>query len=433
MSKEIEALKFFRDKKEYHRILIEIFKKYKSLGKLSGTFKLKNLTKEEQMILAPLNHKYFVAREANVSIKKFIEYFCSGKFEQIDFTKVLSMYFKDDLITYKEEKMQNRTKKEDFFHELIYNNRGTNAENWIREMISKKNYGYNIINTNYGVYEKNDKICDLKVILDNVFRGFNLLKFQTNYIESLPIFSSKVTRNPHYFDINTMPSKILIHGICYELKREYPKNAEEIAEILYNAGILRDEVSNFVVTFGLKAYKEDMELDFIKSFTEFQQPLILTLGNLNKIDKFTCNKDKLFIFENPSLFSEVIKKTIDLKPSIICTSGQLKLASLVLLDKIIKNVEEIYYSGDFDPEGIFIANKLRMRYKNKLKFWRFRVEDYIKSVSHKEIPYSRMTILDNIKDRDIKELIEKIKEKGLAGYQELLIKDYVKDIRNIIG
>lgn len=432
LDKEKEALKFFQDKKEYKRILTRIFEKYKRLGKLSGNFELKDLTEEERIILAPLHHKYFAAKEAKVSVKKFVDYFCSGKFQGLDFPKVLAIYFKDDLITYKEEKEDNERKKDEFLKKILSINKGTRAEVWIKEMLESKSFGYSIINKNYQVYNKENKLEEFKRILNNVFKGFNSLTFSDTNSESLPMFSSKITKDPHYFDVNTTAGKILIYGICYKLKKEYPKSAEDTTEILYAAGILKDDISSFIATFGLKAYKGDRELDFVYSFTEFEEHLIFTLGNLSKIDKFICNKNRLFIFENPSLFSEVVKRTVDLKPSIICTSGQIKLAALVLIDKTIENVEEVYYSGDFDPEGIFIANKLKMRYGDKLKFWRFGVEDYLKVISDKEIPYSRNTMLDNIKNSEIIPLIEKLKHKGLAGYQELLIEDYVKDVTEII-
>ncbi|MCR1974278.1 hypothetical protein NSA52_09060 [Clostridium sporogenes] len=59
--------------------------------------------------------------------------------------------------------------------------------------------------------------------------------------------------------------------------------------------MLKDDISSFTVTFGLKAYKESVELEFIYSFTEFSEPLIFTLGNLSKIDKFVCNKNRYHI------------------------------------------------------------------------------------------------------------------------------------------
>ncbi|WP_209700908.1 TIGR02679 domain-containing protein [Clostridium algifaecis] len=430
LSKEMEAIKFFQSKNEYKRILSEIFKKYKRFGKFTGIFELKDLTEEEKRILAPLNYKYFNAKEAKISVKKFLDYFCSGKFEELDFAKVLEIYFKDDLTTYREEKEDEQRKKEEFFKELLSINKRTIAVVWLQEALEAKKFGYNILIKNYEDYNKNNKLEDFKTFLNNVLSGIDSLTFNANDLESLPIFSSRITKDPHYFDINTTAGKILIHAICYRLRIEFPKDAEETAEVLYSAGLSKDDVSSYIATFGLRAYRGKIELKFMYGFTEIGEPLIITLGNLSKIDKVICNKNRLFIFENPSLFSEIIKRTGEFKPSILCTSGQLKLASVVLLDKIVENVEEIYYSGDFDPEGIAIADKLKIRYGDKLKFWRFDVEDYLKIISNKAISSIRMSKLRNIKNAELEPLIQEIKKNGMAGYQELLIEEYIEDIWN---
>jgi hypothetical protein len=189
------------------------------LGKLSGNFELKDLTEEERIILAPLHHKYFAAKEPKVSVKKFVDYFCSGKFQGLDFPKVLAIYFKDDLITYKEEKEDNERKKDEFFKKILSINKGTRAEVWIKEMLESKSFGYSIINKNYQVYNKENKLEEFKKILNNVFKGFNSFTFSYEHSESLPMFSSKITKDPHYFDVNTTAGKNLIYGICYKLKK----------------------------------------------------------------------------------------------------------------------------------------------------------------------------------------------------------------------
>lgn len=422
-------------KKSYHN-----YNKYilflKAKDYLEKETYISNLAKEREKLLHSIeelkNKKDIREKEAEA---------LKGKYDKarVEYEELI----KDDIFSTKnelenlkreideEEKEERERKKEEFFKELILINKGIRAELWLEEILKNKSFGYSMISKNYEAYYKENKINEFKVFLDYILKGFNSLTFNTNDSENLPIFSSKTTKDPHYFDVDKPAGKILIHGICFELKREYPRDVEETAELLYSAGILKDDVSSSIAAYGLKAYKKNYELDFIYSFTKFGEPLTFTLGNLSKIDKFLCNKNRLFIFENPSLFSEVIKRIGKLNPSIICTSGQLKLASLILLDKLIEGVEEIYYSGDFDPEGISIANKLKIRYGDKLKFWRFDVEDYLKIISHKKISSISKAKLDNIENDELSPLIEKIKEKGLAGYQELLIEDYIDDINSL--
>ncbi len=90
-------------------------------------------------------------------------------------------------------------------------------------------------------------------------------------------------------------------------------------------------------------------------FFNAYEPLQVSLWNLSKVDKIISKRNKVFVFENPTVFSEVLYRSSKEKPSIICTYGQVKLASLILLDNLVENGTHIYYSGDFDPEGLIIA------------------------------------------------------------------------------
>ena len=42
----------------------------------------------------------------------------------------------------------------------------------------------------------------------------------------------------------------------------------------------------------------------------------------------------------------------------MCTYGQVRLSGIILLNLLIESGLKIYYSGDLDPEGIQIADKL---------------------------------------------------------------------------
>ncbi|MCG4570771.1 DUF2397 family protein [Clostridium cochlearium] len=296
-------------KREEEKILIESLIKNNKI--IFG--ELETISKSQRSILLRWLSKGRTNKNG-ISKTEYGKVYKVEKLGKGDFARVLSIYFKDNLVTHKKEREERERKKEEFFKELVLINKGTRAELWLKEILENKNFGYSIINKNYEAYYKENKIDKFKVLLDYILKGFNSLTFNTNDSENLPMFSSKITKDPHYFDVDKPAGKILIHGICFELKREYPRDVEETAELLYSAGILKDDVSSSIATYGLKAYKKNYELDFIYRFTEFGEPLIFTLGNLSKIDKFLCNKNRLFIFENPSLFSEVIKRTGRLNP-----------------------------------------------------------------------------------------------------------------------
>ena len=212
---------------------------------------------------------------------------------------------------------------------------------------------------------------------------------------------------------------------------DYPVSAEDRAEVLYRAGLIKDEISNYTTINGFLAYKEGQIHQGWQGFYDNNEPININLWNLSGIVSVFSRYKCAFVFENPTVFSQVLEVLKDKKPPLVCTYGQLKLASLVLLDKLVNNVDRIYYSGDFDPEGLQIADKLKTRYGEKLSLWRFNKEEYYSINSASIIGGERMKKLDKIRDEDLKCLGDHIRTEGCAAYQELLIQKYIEDINGI--
>lgn len=63
----------------------------------------------------------------------------------------------------------------------------------------------------------------------------------------------------------------------------------------------------------------------------------------------------------------------------------------------------LYYSGDLDPEGIVIANRLKKRYQDRIVLWNMDIDAYKFSVSNKDI-LNRLSKLENVSLPEWKEL-----------------------------
>ena len=100
----------------------------------------------------------------------------------------------------------------------------------------------------------------------------------------------------------------------------------------------------------------------------------------------------------------------------------------MLLNKI-KNLDKIYYAGDFDPEGLQIADKLKDLYKDKVEFMLYDEKYYEKIISDKELDLKRISKLKSIKDKDLKDISNYLIKYKKAAYQELLIDEYKQYIR----
>lgn len=68
----------------------------------------------------------------------------------------------------------------------------------------------------------------------------------------------------------------------------------------------------------------------------------------------------------------------------MCMNGQPRLSSILMLDLLAKTGTKVYYAGDFDPEGLLIAQKVKQYYKGKFAYWHMSVDGYEKSKSKEE-------------------------------------------------
>lgn len=143
--------------------------------------------------------------------------------------------------------------------------------------------------------------------------------------------------------------------------------AEEKAALFYRAGLLKDELSNHVLVYGISgAEKDGRPHKGILGYLEQREPLhlsLLTLGKLARVSPQTGKR--VYIVENPAVFAVLAKAWPD--AAIVCGNGQTRLATLVLLD-LFGSDTEFWYAGDYDPEGLLIAQRLKERYRERLHF-----------------------------------------------------------------
>lgn len=429
MSLEKSCIEYFKSNKGFKRLFEGIREKYRSLGSLGGTVVINNLTQDEREALSGLFKKdYYSRKSASIKVEKLVKALEDTRFSGVDFERVLMGYFGEELISKRKEREIYELERNNFFDEILYSFQGTRSWKWLKSILESRDNAYRMILQKYDRERES-----LKEALILTMKALNELTFNERNATRLALFSSKISRNPHTFDMDRNCGRLLMYGISYFLGIQYPKGAEDKAEALYSAGIIADEISNYTTISGLLAYRNGKVHRGWEGFYSLGEPLQVSLWNLSEIDYILSPSRKIFVFENPTVFSEVLYSTRDKRPPLVCTYGQIKFASLVLLDRIIDNVDYIYYSGDFDPEGLLIADRLKKRYGEKLVLWRYSIEDYEGIKSNEVLEEIRLKKLDNLKSSELKTLGEHIRNKGLAAYQELLTDRYIEDINKYMS
>ena len=110
---------------------------------------------------------------------------------------------------------------------------------------------------------------------------------------------------------------------------------------------------------------------------------------------------------------------------LLCLHGQMKTASWALLDRLAASGAVFLYSGDFDPEGLIIAQKLRQRYE-RVKLWHFSADEYQKTKNY--LTEGRLKRLQGICDIELQPLVKLMQAWKCAFYQESLIDILLEDV-----
>ena len=422
-----ESLNLINSNNIYKKIFLEVYSKYKKYGKITGSFTLKAANNEERRILSNFDSKVLTEGKAKIKCSTVRELF-NRKLKEYSFEELLVKVVGKELKTNKEVKDEEKEQEEKFYDDILKASDDGVGKQWFIEILDKKKYGYNIIVRKYKSEIRNLKELKRKIIL--IINSLNKLPYLNNEYENIAVFSAVNTKDSHFFDSDKFTGRLFIKAISFILNKDDPKDINEINELYYEVGILKDEISNHTTIYGLNAFNMDSsEVKAVNSFNLWKEPLQISISNLLKIDYFEAINNTVFIFENPAVFHKILKVNGD-NISLICTSGQLNLSSYIVLNKI-RNLKNIYYAGDFDPEGLMIAYKIKKRYKDKVKFLNYTRESYINTMSNNIIEEKSMSQLNKINCIELDEVIRELRINKRAAYQELLIDEYLDLIKKI--
>ena len=432
--KSKQLAEYFKSNSGYTRLLKGIKNKYINLGEIKGNVIINNPSELERQVFSGLMKKdYSKNKSISMNLKVLTKRLEDTKFQGADLKDTINEYFKEEIKTKKEKNESYEIEIEKFFETILDDNTNTKIYKYLQEIISSKNETYNKLKK----YYNKDKE-ELKKALLNVCKGINNLP---NEKIRIPVFASDITGNPHGFDRNTICGKIFIMLLCYIENMKIPRNTEELLEVYYNHNLLIDDVSNMVLCKNIKGYKKEESMHeqsdnkYIKhmgleSFSEYDEPIYLNLYNLSNIAFLEENYkyNEVVVMENPAVFMEVAEKTKNRDFPIVCTYGQVKLSGLILLDMLVRQNYKIYYSGDIDPEGIQIADKLKSRYNDNLYFLGFDINTYRNNLSNVKISNTRLKKLERIKSKYLKVICEEVNLIKRASYEEKNIEEIVKFI-----
>ena len=444
-----ECAEYFKGQKAYRRCFQELLKKWKSYGKAAGRISLKNASEEERKAIGGLLGKTFYEENICFSFADFEKSLQKTRYAPVEMKKVLEEYFGEELCTNRGRQETARREKQEFWErcrsyfrestETKYfaeskapvadanfaGEENSAALSWLQALISEKKYGYHLLNREY-----QNNPAQAETLVRNVGQALETLKGmeQTGTESPLAVFAAEISGNPHYFDRGTGAGQLLIHGICYLKGGDLPGTAHSWRNLLQNAGVIPDNVSSMLHVYGLRLHRDNGWHPAYEAFCQLGEPCVITMENLRGITKVQAAGQKVYVVENEMVFTWLLNRVGNQKLTLLCTSGQLRAVALEVISLLLDSGADIYYSGDLDPDGLGIADRLWQRFGDHIHMWRMSEEDYEKSLSGEPIDRLGMAKLEHIRHPLLKKTAAAIRKKACAGYQENILEELLGDI-----
>lgn len=414
-----ECIAYFTQRKGFNRAFQAMQKKWRQYGRPAGIVKIEKPSAKERQALEGFFAEDFSEGSIRFSMKEWEAVLGQTRFSGITLEELLKGYFKENLVTSQEEKLRKAEKKAFFFQELLDTavhicGQESMAVRWLNQVVNEKRYGYQMICKEYA---KDQETTSRQV--EAVCRGMGFLERKKGI--RLAVLGAEVTKNPHEFDRNTAAGNLLIQGLGCINGGMVCKSAEDILMLYYASGIRPDDISSFTTAYGIHLYTEEGEHPASKGFIEMGEPFVVTLSNLSRIKSAGAKHKKVYVIENQMVFSHLCEGIKGREAALLCTSGQVKTASWLLLDLLCEAGCRIFYCGDLDPEGIGIAEKILARAGACAQLWHMSKADYDLSVSEEDISPERLNKLEKIRHPALAEVKEAVLRRKKAGYQEQLI------------
>ena len=404
--------------------------KYRSLGRVGGSVSIAQFSNEEIETIASLigQSPHDLQEKGRVSLLQFDKALQQTIFSPYTFLELLESVLGEKVVTKRLERELKEEERTNFVHRLQIQ---FPQLNWWWSWIEKNRSEYRWI---WGLYEKDQATLFQQLI--TIHRAFLQLPEGKIY-EKLPLFAQRITGNPHAFDQNTDMGRLFVHCLTVDQKvnrnRETysVQSTEDLNELLSMYFLMRDDLWNFITCRGFYGHTAEGEHLLFTAAVQTNSVLNVPLKLLNEMVRIRPAKgNQVWIVENSSVCSSLIDAVPD--APIICTHGQFRLASWLFLDKLINEDIVIYYSGDMDPEGVSMADRIKQRYGKHLVIWRMNVDDYQHALSNEEVS-ARISQLENIQTPELHAVIEQLQIKQKASYQEGLIEWMIDDIKKSMG
>lgn len=424
-----QAVEYFSDP-AFARLISSMSQRYRNLGRVGGSVRLERVTATERQALARvLGRDLDDTNNITIRLVDLQAAIDKTRFAGIDLVAILQGVTGKPLVTRAEAQQKLASRKDAFFTSLLAQHSDSMCQLWLEHMRDNELEWRSI----YRALLADPKLLTME--LNDVLRALARLPSREAMVKRLPVWATEVTGDPHAFDARSNRGKYLLQALRFHsvIPDANASSTETQAELLESFGLVRDDILNFVTCAGLIAENAAGEpAPLWLAAYQGGSVLNLPIRELSRVSRIypAGGGQCVFVVENSGVFSDLLDNLPGQPPPLVCTHGQFKLASYLLLDKLVAAGVTLFYSGDHDPEGILMAQRLYERYAHSIRAWRFTEADYALAMSDAEVPERRLKQLHRVTATDLQDIAAAVRQHGKAGYQEKLRSHLLHDITN---
>jgi len=419
------AINYYKNSSAYRKMCKDLMMKYKRYGRLTGRISLKDYTDKQKVKIADFVGESVadLGSKNDVSVAKIKSAHLDTKYGDYDLaylaSEVTGIGLSVDSDGSKPSKEAIKETIRDEIRQLLSAVRPDVLDEIMDKIYYENKYKEISLGDIYFLGNAIEKINQRA----GQFDGVNF----DNYIY-LAVFAAEITSNPYEFDEGTVLGDWLfrILALTYGDKPAGMSYMEYRDRVFEHYGILLDDIFHFLSVNHMLA-RSNGEVNSVWSAScRNQVSWKAPLKHILKMDLIYPELgDALILVENASVFY-ILSAMFNSLP-IVCFHGKLRKSIWTFMDKLSKDAK-VYYAGDFDPEGLKMADDLKQAYGDMIDLSLMRMKYYEGSKPRTKIKPANLDILDKIRDEKLKEVAKAIKDTKLVGHQYNLIEMYVEHI-----
>jgi len=373
----LEIVEHFKSDKGFLRLIDSMADTYARHGRVFGAVRLTYPSKEEERALSGFFERdYFDQALIRISLADF-ERRIQKNFDS-------SAMLADVLDRYNSTRQAAKSVERRFSHKhvdsfsaalktvVLPRFKGTHAESWINDISTHMRRTYRPW---VGMHSADPKNA-LKMVRV-VATALN--KLPEGKDELLPIeeFSEKILGSPFALDYNGTHGSLFVRALAHRSGVPVPNSAEESVELYANNGLLYGGILISVTVLGLAATSADGAPDGACEFYKsLNQPHVLTLENLSRLKNAYAACDKVFVIQDPLVYSDVCRRLHGVNCTLISPVGAQDTALLHLLKLFDIQKTAFYYAANMSYKGLAAADKIYLELGKSFKPWRMGRDDY---------------------------------------------------------